>query len=676
MGSGAEAVNKHAAKMLAFPYRGLIIAICLAAVVFIALGVRILPLRWGAYLSEFDSFWHFYVAEYIVENGLFSVFGWVDDMTWFPWGRDVAGTTPLGLPYTVVFFYLILKSLGAQTELLDVALYLPPFMAAATCLVLYFLGKDLGGKETGILAALFLALNEAYIGRTTLGFLKHETVGVFAIILASFLFLRSVDAKRSVKSCLIYAALAGLSVAYLNISWGAFWFILALIPLFIVALVVVGRYSPRVLLVYSLTMCIGIVFTLPFPRPGFGILTAFGILPVIGGFIILLVAELLRHIKSPRTKLALVTSILTVAAMSAVILYQLGFVTPLTAKIMTVIDPSQREQLAGPIVESVAEHKMSTWATFYSQFGNVLILAPLGFYLALKRRWRRDIYLVVAGVLSVYFASSFVRLTLIMAPFITLLGAYALVSITRPLAVGIKSSKSADKGKRTPRVSPYLSLATILILALLMTPTFFSSVEGAYAPVTIAAAGTPLREYRGDWLEALAWMRDNIPPDEPVLSWWDYGYWIAIEGDHKSIADNATLNTTQIASIGQILLSNETRAFQLAKQYFNARYIVIFVTTVPQQGGGHAPWLWGDEGKWYYIAQIAQQYYPEISIENADSNQDGYPDSNTLLGKAILYAIGEPWDGLDSEVVFVSSSHNFLGTNKVTTQVIILKWLQ
>lgn len=598
-------------------------------------------------------------------------------MTWFPGGRDVAGTTPMGLPYTTAVFYLILKNLGVS--LLDVAIYLPPFMAAVTCIVLYFLGKDVGGREAGLLAALFLALNSAYISRTTLGFLKHETVGVFAITLASLLFLRAVDSKRSAGKGFLYAILAGLAVAYLNISWGAFWYILAVIPLFAVALVVLGRYSSRLFLTYSITMGLGLLLTVPFPRPGFGILTAFGILPVIGGFIILLIAVFLRYMETPRAKLVFILGVLAAAVVGAAALYYIGVIAPLTAKIMTVIDPSQRTTLAGPIVESVAEHKMSTWATFYLYFGNVLFLAPIGFYLALRRRWRGDIYISVAGVLSIYFAASFVRLTLIMAPFIALLGAYALVTIARSLVENIKATPKVEKSKHVSRMPIYLPIAVILILALIMTPTFFNSVDNAYTPVTIAAAGTPLREYRGDWLEALAWIRSNIPSNEPVLSWWDYGYWIAGAGeagggDHKSIADNATLNTTQIAAIGQILLSNETRAFKLAREYFNTKYIVVFVTTAPLRGGGHGPWIWGDEGKWFYIAQIAHEYHPEISIETADKNQDSYPDADTLLGKAILFAIGAPWTGTNSEVAFVSSSHNMLDTeNNITTQVIILK---
>ncbi|MCX8176296.1 MAG: hypothetical protein N3E48_03580, partial [Candidatus Bathyarchaeota archaeon] len=141
--------------------------ICLVTICFIAFIVRILPLEWGAYLSEFDSFWHWYVADHIIKNGTSWIFNdsWIDDKTWFPWGRPVSSTTPMGLPLTAAALYIFIQSLGFNASLMDITIYFPPFMATLTVLALYFLGKEFGKKEVGLLAALFLALNSAYISR-------------------------------------------------------------------------------------------------------------------------------------------------------------------------------------------------------------------------------------------------------------------------------------------------------------------------------------------------------------------------------------------------------------------------------------------------------------------------------------------------------------------------------
>jgi dolichyl-diphosphooligosaccharide--protein glycosyltransferase len=48
-----------------------------------------------------------------------------------------------------------------------------------------------------------------------------------------------------------------------------------------------------------------------------------------------------------------------------------------------------------------------------------------------------------------------------------------------------------------------------------------------------------------------------------VMSWWDYGYWISILGGKDTLADNGTLNGTQIAWIGRMFMSTEDNAITM-----------------------------------------------------------------------------------------------------------------
>ncbi|RLI35239.1 hypothetical protein DRO53_01665, partial [Candidatus Bathyarchaeota archaeon] len=62
--------------------------------------LRILPAKWGIYLSGLESYWHYYVAKHMVEQGYSWIFqpqGWIDKLSWYPEGRDVAATTFLGV---------------------------------------------------------------------------------------------------------------------------------------------------------------------------------------------------------------------------------------------------------------------------------------------------------------------------------------------------------------------------------------------------------------------------------------------------------------------------------------------------------------------------------------------------------------------------------------------------
>jgi len=78
-----------------------------------------------------------------------------------------------------------------------------------------FLGKDFGGKEIGLFSALFLALNASHIGCASWRLFDDEAVGIFALLLFMFFFLRSIETERSLRDSPIYAIAGGLSLGYI-----------------------------------------------------------------------------------------------------------------------------------------------------------------------------------------------------------------------------------------------------------------------------------------------------------------------------------------------------------------------------------------------------------------------------------------------------------------------------
>ena len=100
-------------------------------------------------------------------------------------------------------------------------------------------------------------------------------------------------------------------------------------------------------------------------------------------------------------------------------------------------------------------------------------------------------------------------------------------------------------------------------------------------------------------------MRANTPQGSVVFAWWDYGYWITALGDRRTLADNGTQNSTQIAVIAQTFLSNTTFVIPTLKRY-NVSYVAIFITPGGQSssGGGQSYQGFGEDGKWYWMARI------------------------------------------------------------------------
>ena len=149
-------------------------------------------------------------------------------------------------------------------------------------------------------------------------------------------------------------------------------------------------------------------------------------------------------------------------------------------------------------------------------------------------------------------------------------------------------------------------------------PRVYSS---AYAPITISAASLPVvpSEPAQEWLDMLSWTRNNLQPTSVVCAWWDYGYWLSIVGNVTTLADNATVNTTQIENIGFIFMAPEDQAMQMLEQY-DAEYILVFTTLAlgTSSDGSYyvaQPAGFGDEGKWSWMARISGQAR-ERFIEN------------------------------------------------------------
>ena len=102
----------------------LVYASLLSLILFLAFVVRLLPLRWGFFLSEFDPHWHYRLTKHIVDNGFLS---WASDwsvvipssdmMSWYPWGRDVAASSLPGLAFTAAALYQVANVLGLSFSL-------------------------------------------------------------------------------------------------------------------------------------------------------------------------------------------------------------------------------------------------------------------------------------------------------------------------------------------------------------------------------------------------------------------------------------------------------------------------------------------------------------------------------------------------------------------------------
>ena len=330
-------------------------------------------------------------------------------MKWYPGGLDMYHSLP-ALPMTAAALYQIVSVFGVNIDLMSFCSMLPPFIAVISCLIMYFIGKDMGGRTVGLFSALFLALAPSFLQRSSLGFFDTEVPGVLGLLLFVFLFLRAIDGHRSLRGCIIYSLGAAAAIAYFISGWGAAYYLLGLSVLFVFVLVLIKRYSPRLLLSYSITFGLGLFIATKVPYISNGYLFSGAVIPVAGVFVVLLIAELLRNNISFRTKLTLVGSGLAVIIGGFALLWVTGILqrAGLQGKFSTVLDPFIRA--SSPLIASVAEQKVSTWGNMYLELGVTILFFMVGLYFILKNPTNRNVFLLLFSVTALYFATSMVRL--------------------------------------------------------------------------------------------------------------------------------------------------------------------------------------------------------------------------------------------------------------------------
>ena len=588
----------------------------LTLIFFIAFSIRLFPIRWGLELSEFDPYFQYQFTEKIVKDGYFGWFTWdtSESHRWYPLERPIATAAYPGLPLTAATLYNILSTLGVPISLYNLCIIFPAIFGALACLIAFFLGNDVGGRTVGLLSSFFLALNASHITRTSAGFFDDETVGIGAILLFAFLFLRALDKERPQKHAIIYAITAGLTLGYITASWGAALYPIAMATLFVFVLILIRHYSRRLLISYSITFGLALFLAINVPKNSTSYLTTMAVLPVLGVFGLLCLNEVLNVTRARKWKI-----ILTVVFFAAIIggflaLSYLGYMGSIAGKFVRVVDPLQRG--ASQIYQSVQEHRLTAWGSIYYDYGVGVLFFAIGLFFAIRDLTNRNLFIIIFGLTTLYFASSMVRLTILLAPAFSILMAIGIVNLLRPFIAIMEKTPKLSSGKKyiTGHVGKEFSGSVLILIFLLLTLTYaFPSprmYSHAYSPPTILAASLPIKpgDAITEWTEALSWMQLNLPEKAIICSWWDYGYWIAVKGNRTSLADNATFNSTHIGLIGQVFMSNETQAIKILKEQFNGpdgppTHILVF-TTFNSLGGDQG---YGDEGKWRWMARIANQ---------------------------------------------------------------------
>lgn len=102
---------------------------------------------------------------------------------------------------------------------------------------------------------------------------------------------------------------------------------------------------------------------------------------------------------------ALVWGIAGITAVFAAVLTMSGKIAPLTGRFYSLLDPSYAKNNI-PIIASVSEHQPTSWSSFYFDLQIMVFLFPTGLYFCFSKLTDANIFIILYGVTSIYFAVS------------------------------------------------------------------------------------------------------------------------------------------------------------------------------------------------------------------------------------------------------------------------------
>jgi len=626
-------------------------ALALSLIYVLAFTTRLFAvIRFESVIHEFDPYFNFRSTQYLINEGFYNFHNWFDQMSWYPLGRIVGGTVYPGLMWTAGAVYHAFRYFNFTVDIRNVCVLLAPWFASNTAIVTYFFAKEIDDrKSTALLAAAFIAIVPGYISRSVAGSFDNEAIAIFALLLTFFLWVKSVKTGS-----LYWSALCALAYFYMVSAWGGYVFIINLIPLHVLALLFTGRYSHRLYIAYCTVYTLGSMLAMQIPFVGFQHVQSSEHMVAMGTFGLLQLwvgSEWIRGIVGDKVylrfwRIAIPTVI--VSTVGVLFIGQLtGYISPWTGRFYSLLDPTYAKKHI-PIIASVSEHQPTTWASFYFDLHILTLLFPAGLYFCFRHLTDANIFAIIYGITSIYFAGVMVRLMLVLAPIACILGAIA-ASRTLSQYMEYVKPNPAKKGKDKDDFEFKDKIGFVivtLIFFLLVSYTWHCTwvTSEAYSSPSIVLSARQQDGSRiifDDYREAYWWLRMNTPPDARIMSWWDYGYQITAMANRTVLVDNNTWNNTHISQVGQAMASDEDFAYKIMQRMDVDYVLVIF--------GGLTGYSSDDINKFLWMVRIGGSTNPDIVESNYYSpkgefrvDAGGSPAMlNSLMYKLCYYKFGQ-----------------------------------
>jgi asparagine N-glycosylation enzyme membrane subunit Stt3 len=501
---------------------------------------------------------------------------------------------------------LISKVSGIPLDL--VATWMPAILGVLLAILAFIIGYLIFNKWAGVIGALFVAVIPGeLVGRTSLGHADHDAFEI-TLLLITLVFI-----ILAVKNKWYWAFVAGIFLGLYNLNWAGSPLFTLILCLYLVVQSCIDRYRSKVDLEFYgsfvITFIVGLLIYVlasdfrPYSLYYVLFYTSCAILPA--GLALVLFS--LRKTKP------------------IVYLYTLGGIFICGVFVFTVVIPNTGydvyqsftaffPQLTG-FGSTISEMMPLFWyrgqldfVTPWAYYGLCFYTGLIGMIYFLAKNWRNPVCLMVA---------TWSIITMILVVLQRRYGIYSAISMSIYTGylcwevvkwVGVRQLTRADRkrGKKPINIG-YVVMTTIVLVLFLFVPNYIGTIRTAQQLPYMPSDA---------WMDGMKWLKNNsqqeTKPTYSILSWWDYGYWIAREAKRAVPIHPGGGNTLGMAryllstdkdkqlTIPMSDYTNKILTVEETRKYFGVKYIVIDYQMVTgklyaiPEAAGYTPQNMGD----------------------------------------------------------------------------------
>ena len=134
------------------------------------------------------------------------------------------------------------------------------------------------------------------------------------------------------------------------------------------------------------------------------------------------------------------------------------------------------------------------------------------------------------------------------------------------------------------------------------------------------------------WIDSMEWIRNNLPQDSRVTSWWDYGHWINFFGDRNAVLRNEHRSKGMIGRIAHDYLDGTVQELTATMNYYDSQYVLFDYELTGGLGGAFG----GKYGALNYLSCAHDnQTSTAVSPGGSDCEFDHMPE-RLLIPKVLI----------------------------------------